>query len=138
MAAFIGSALDIKWVHSAGTASLNGDFRSFSYTPSVDLVDQTAGNDTNKTYLTALKDGRASLSCLLQAGTAAGGTAMTAVLTEGSSGTIIWSPEGTAATKPKYTMAAIAMGAASTVPYAGAVEITCDFQQNSARTEGTN
>lgn len=138
MTAYIGSALDIKWLYAAGTTSLNGDFRTFSYNPSVDLKDQTAGNDANKTYLPGLKDGRAAMTALLQAGTAAGGTAMLAVLGEGYSGTLIWSPEGTAATKPKYTIPAICMGAAMTVPYDETIEISCDFQQNGARTEGTN
>jgi len=117
---------------------LHGDFTVFDYSPSIDLVDQSAGVDTNKTYLTTLKDGKASLTTNFQSGTAVGGTASFSRVYEGASGTVVWSPEGTAAAKPKYTIPAIAMGAVFSYPYAGLVEAKCDFQQNGARVEGTN
>ena len=138
MAGYTGVSMDIKWLYAAGTTSLSGDYRSLDYTPSIDMVDQSAGADTNKTYITALKDGRVSLTAVFQSGNVAGGTAMAAVLAEGNSGTLIWSPEGTAATKPKYTIPAISMGASFAYPYNDLVVLTCDFQQNGARTEGTN
>ena len=138
MAGYTGGSMDIKWMHSAGTTSLSGDYRSLDYTPSIDMVDQSAGADTNKTYITALKDGRVSLTAVFQGGSVAGGTVMANVLAEGNGGTLIWSPEGTAATKPKYTIPAISMGPAFSYPYNDLVVLTCDFQQNGARTEGTN
>lgn len=138
MAAFKGKDLDVKWIDTSGTVSLNGDFTAFDYTPSVDLLDQTAGADTNKTYITGVKDGKASLTALLQAGTASGGTVAFSRVYEGAEGTVIWSPEGTAATKPKYTMPVIAMGAAFTYPFNALVEAKVEFQQNGARVEGTN
>lgn len=138
MAAFSGSALDIKWLYGAGTTLLNTDFRTFNYNPSGDLIDQSAGSDANKTYIGGLKDGRAAFSGLLQGAAVAGGTVMAATLAELNSGTLIWSPEGTAAGKSKYTMPAISLGAAFTYPYNDVVTVACDFQQNGARTEGTN
>jgi hypothetical protein len=138
MPAFSGSALDIKWLYASGTTLLNTDFKTFNYNPSIDILDQSAGNDTNKSYITALKDGRCAFTGLLQSGTAAGGTIMVATLAEGNSGTLVWSPEGTAAGKTKYTIPAIAMGAAFTYPFADLIEISCDFQCNGARVEGTN
>lgn len=138
MTAYVGKDLDVKWIDASGTVQLNGDFTAFDYTPSIDLVDQSAGSDTNKTYLTTLKDGKASLTANFQAGTAVGGTASFSRLYEGASGTVVWSPEGTAATKPKYTIPALAMGAVFSYPFAGLVEAKCDFQQNGARVEGTN
>ena len=138
MTAYTGSALDVKWIDGSGTVTISGDQTILDYTPSIDLVDQTAGADTNKTYLTTLKDGKASMTALLQAGTANGGTLTFSRLAEGSSGTIVWSPEGTAATKPKYTMAAISMGAGFSYPFDNRVEVKVDFQQNGARAEGTN
>jgi len=138
MTAYTGSALDVKWIDTSGTLTLTGDQTAFDYAPSIDLVDQSAGADTNKTYLTTLKDGKASLNCLFQAGTVAGGTIMASRLTEGVNGTIVWSPEGTAASKPKYTMPAISMGASFTYPFANNTELKAEFQQNGARVEGTN
>lgn len=138
MTAYMGKDLDVKWIDASGTVQLNGDQTSFEYTPSIDLVDQTAGADTNKTYITGVKDGKASISALFQAGTATGGTATYSRVYEGAAGTIVYSPEGTAATKPKYTLPVIAMGAAFTYPFDKLVEVKCDFQQNGARVEGTN
>lgn len=138
MTAYVGNNLDVKWIDASGTVTLNGDQTLFDYAPSIDLVDQTAGADTNKTYLTTLKDGKASLTAYLQAGTASGGTLTFSRVYEGAVGTIVYSPEGTAATKPKYTLPVIAMGAAFSYPFAGNVEAKVDFQQNGARTEGTN
>ncbi len=138
MTAYTGSALDVKWVDTTGTVTISGDQTLFEYAPSIDLVDQTAGADTNKTYLTTLKDGKASMTALLQAGTASGGTLTFSRLSEGTPGTIIWSPEGTAASKPKYTMPAISMGANFSYPFDNRTEVKVDFQQNGARIEGTN
>ena len=138
MTAYSGSALDIKWLYGSGTTLLNTDYKTFNYNPTIDLLDQSAGSDADKTYLTALKDGRASFNGLIQSGTGAGGTAMTANLEPGYSGTIVFSPEGTAAGKPKITRPMIAMGAALTIPFAGLVEVSCDFQCNGAETKGTN
>jgi hypothetical protein len=137
MAGYTGSAMYLSWINSAGTAILSGDYRKFDYTPSMDLVDQTAGADTNKTYLTSLKDGRASFSGLFQNGANVGGTITASTLVEGASGTIIFGPEGTATGKPKYTIPCISLGAAFSYPYSDNVEISCDFQQNGTRVEGS-
>jgi hypothetical protein len=138
MAAYSGSALNIQWLYGSGTTVLTGDQKTFSYNPSIDLLDQSAGNDSAKSYITALKDGRCAFNGFLQSGSSAGGTIMMANLIEGYSGTLVWSPEGTASTKPKYTQPAISMGAALTMPFAGLVEISCDFQCNGLRVDGTN
>ena len=135
---YTGSALNVQWLQGSGTNTISGNQTNFSYTPTIDLVDQSSGADTNKKYLTALKDGQATLESLFQSGTNAGGTAMGAVLTEGLSGTLIWSPEGTGTTKPKYTMPAICQGAGFSYPFNEKVVLSCSFQQNGTRVEGTN
>jgi hypothetical protein len=134
MPAYRGSSLNISWVTSAGTVDLSGDFRTVSYNPSIDLVDQTAGSDSQKTYIAGLKDGQISFSAVMQAG----GTLLTNSLVEGTGGTLFVSPEGTASTKQKITLPAIAMGARYNIPYADIVEVSCDFQQNGARVDGVN
>ena len=117
---------------------MNGDYRTFTYTPSIDLADQTAGSDTNKSYLTTIKDGKASFGGLLQGTNVAGGTLMAAGCAEGLTGTLKFSPEGTALGKTLYSMPAISLGAAMSFPYADVCDVKIDFQQNGARTEGTN
>lgn len=138
MASFIGSAAVIRWMHSGGTAILSGDYRTFGYTPTIDLLDETAGADTNRQRVAYMKDGQAQFSALLQAGTAAGGTAMSSVLVEGAIGTLEWNLEGTAAGKSKIYIPAISLGCPVTVPYNEFVEVSCSWQQNGTRVEGTN
>lgn len=135
---YSGSALNVQWIYASGTATISGNQRTLSYTPTIDLIDQTSGADSNKHYLTAVKDGKATLEALVQSGTNAGGTSAFATLTEGAVGTLVWSPEGTGATKPKYTIPAIAQGVGFTYPYADVVVASVSFQQNGTRAEGTN
>ena len=66
-----------------------------------------------------------------------GGTALLSALAEGNSGTIIYGPEGTASTKMKMTIPAISLGAVLNVQYTNLTEISCNFQQNGARSDGT-
>lgn len=131
MAAYSGSALHVQWVHSGGTVSLQGDFRSFAYNPSIELIDYTAGADKARLRLTGVKDGNASYSAVFQSD----GTALSNALAEGTGGTLHIGPEGTAAGKQKLTLPAIAMGANFSIPYNDIVELTCDFTQNGERTD---
>ena len=68
MAGYIGSALVVTWIQSAATTTLTGDHKSFTYTPSINLVDETAGADANKNYLAGVKDGNATYNAVLQSG----------------------------------------------------------------------
>lgn len=132
MSAYSGSALAVRWAYSGGTVSLDGDFRTFSYSPSVELIDQTAGSDANRTRLVSIKDGNASLSAIMQVS----GTAITNALVEGTQGTLNVGPEGTATGKQKLSFPAIAMGASYSISYNDVVELSCDFTQNGARVDG--
>ena len=132
MAAYAGSSLSVQWIHSGGTVTLEGDFRQFSITPSVDLYDQTAGSDAYKTRIVGVKDSQASFSAVMQSG----GTALTNALASGTDGTLIAGPEGTASGKQKITLPAIAMGVKYTIPYNNVVEMTCDWQGNGTRQDG--
>ncbi len=133
MPAYSGKSLTISWAYSGGTVALEGDYRSLDYSPSIDLYDQTAGSDTNKTYVTGTKDGQLSYSAMMQAS----GTALSTALAEGNSGTLIVGPEGTAVGKQKLTIPAISMGAKFNWPYDNLVEISTTFQQNGVRVDGT-
>jgi hypothetical protein len=134
MATITGKDLNIQWIYSGGTVVLSGDYTQFTDTPSVELLDESAGADEVRTYVARLKDRTMSFSARHQSG----GTALLAALDEGTSGTIIWSPEGTVAGKAKNTIAAISQGASINIPYSNLVEISCTFQGNGALTRATN
>jgi hypothetical protein len=135
MPAYFGSSLVLTWNSSAGSVNPNTDYLTFSYNPSIDFAEQTAGADTTRTYLAGLKDGAASLTMIDQDGTA--GTAMTAVFQEGQVGTLIWYPLGSAAGKPKFTAPFFSLGAVPSYTFNGRTEIAISLKQNGARTEGT-
>jgi hypothetical protein len=134
MPTITGKDLDIRWIYSGGTIVLSGDYTQFTDTPSVELLDESAGADEHRTYVARLKDRTMSFSARHQSG----GTAILSALDEGTSGTLIWSPEGTATGKAKNTVAAISQGASINIPYANLVEISCTFQGNGALIRGTN
>ena len=138
MPAFVGLNTVISWTTSSATAVMSGDYRTFTYTPAVDLLEETAGSDANKLYIAAQKDGQIAFTGLLQSVGSAGGTIMTAALIEGQVGTLVFSPEGTAAGKTKFTYPAISQGAALNAQYNGVTEVSVNWQQNGARVEGTN
>ena len=134
MPTITGKNLDIKWVYSGGTVVLSGDYTQFTDTPSVELLDESAGADEHRTYVPRLKDSSYAFSARHQDG----GTALLTALDAGTSGTLIWSPEGTVTAKPKITTPAISQGASMNIPYGGLVEISCTFQGNGAWVRGTN
>ena len=131
---YAGSAIVVQW---NGTV-ISGNQTTFDYTPSVDLYDQTSASDTHKKHIAGVKDGSASMSAYIQSGTLAGGTLLYNMLTEGNSGTLTWKPEGTAAGKPTYSMLVFSQGVGFSYPYNNVVVASVSFQQDGARTEGTN
>jgi hypothetical protein len=136
MAGQYGSALYLCWAAgtTGGTVVLNGDYRTFTYTPSVQLVEDTAGTDQANTYMPGIRSGQATFSGLLQAGSwASWGTAFK----EGYIGTLIKAEEGTAVGKLIGTIPAICQGAVNSMAYNDMVSVSISWQQNGLRTEGT-
>jgi hypothetical protein len=138
MSAFAGSSLIVTWLAGTGTTVLTGDHRNFSFTPSIDYIDETAGADVHKQRLAGVKDSNATYESVLQGSSGSGGTAMTSVLTEGTFGTLVWSPEGTAGGKTKFTWPCYSGGASFAVPYDNVIAVTVNFQGNGVATAGTN
>jgi len=135
MAGFVGSALKLEWRMGGGTIDLDVDYRTFSYTPSVTILDETAGAATNREKIVSFKDGAAAAGGVIQAGSMYQyGTA----LTEGNIGTLCWQPQGTGAGTYHGTAAFISMGLVVNSVYDGVTEWTCSWEQSGARTEGTN
>ena len=134
MAGFVGSALSLSWRMGGGTIDLAVDFRTWNYSPSVTILEETAGAATNREKLVSFKDGAAQAGGVLQAGSMAQyGTA----LTEGNRGTLVWCPEGTANGKYHGTAEFISMGLQVNPTYDQVVEWACSWEQSGARTEGT-
>lgn len=130
MAEYAGSALYMQWIYSGGTVVLSGDFRTFSSQPSVDLYEATAGADTHKSFLPGVKNATLQTGLVAQSD----GTALLASVREGTQGTLVVSPEGTASGKLKETYPAIAQGPQRTQPYNNVVEYAITFQQNGTPT----
>lgn len=130
---FVGSALYATWLHSGGTVVLNTDFRNFSYAPSIDFVDATAGADGNRQRINSFKDGQVTASILMLDNY---GTAAILPFVEGTSGSVIWGPAGSAAGKVKYTIPARIASAVQSIPYADVVTLDITWQQDGTRTEG--
>lgn len=103
MAEYLGSAAVIQWIYPVGTAdgtiALSADYRTFSFNPTAEKVDASAGSDANRVYLVGVTDYTVSYQGVAQSG----GTALRAALQAGISGTLVFYPEGTAAGKPVYT-----------------------------------
>ena len=133
MATKIGTALHLQWVTSSATINFNTDYRTFSYEPTVELLEETAGADASKQYIVSYKDGKASFAGLYQAG----GTTPFASCAEGQLGTLKVGWEGSAAGSVLQTIPAISMGVKTNTTYNGLVELSIDWQQNGARTDGT-
>jgi hypothetical protein len=134
MPAFAGTSLKVNWIWASGTLAMDGDYRTFTYTPSIDLFDQTAGADTSRSFVNSYKAGEASFAGLLQSGSA---PAWGSALVEGNAGTIIYYPEGTANGNWRGTVPAISLGMAQNLQYNALVETSVSWTQNGARTEGT-
>lgn len=128
-----GSTMVLQWIYSGGTISFAADQRSVSWSPSVELIDSTAGADTVRKKITSFKDATASISLVDQTNSAGTATALDA----GVGGTLIIGPEGTATGKRKIQFPSISMGAKYNFPFDGIAEITCDFQANGAYTDST-
>lgn len=125
MTEYTGKDLYLKF----GATVLSGDYRTLSSAPDIGLVDASAGNDADRTYLTTLKDGRYSYRGLAQAG----GSVLEAALLEGTYGTLEIGREGTATGKPKETAYCVSLGAQFNYPYDNVVEISVEFQRSGAR-----
>jgi len=132
MAEYTGAALYVSF----GGVPVATDFRDWKDDTEMGLVDASAGADTSTTYLKTLKNGSASIKGLVQAGAA---NAILAALVEGTEGSLVWGPEGSAAGKQKYTVNAIVKKLGKSVPYKDVVDFSADLQFSSSTgvTSGT-
>ena len=129
MAGITGSALYLKF----GDTVLDTDYRAFGPSEEIGLVDQSAGADTERTYLTTLKDGTATATIVIQAGD----TTTWGAVAPGTEGTLEWGEEGTANGKPKHTVNAIVTGREKSIEYADLIVADITWQFSGAITDST-
>ena len=118
---YTGTAASISF----GGQTLNTYYRTASPSQEVDLVEKSAGADTAKTYLTALKDGSMSLEIVMPSGTA--GTALWAAVAPSTEGTLVWGGEGTAITE---SVVAIVKSRSRPLTYNDLTTVAIEFQFN--------
>ena len=124
MAHFAG---DAAYIEFAGI-ELNTDYRNFDGDRSIDKSETTAGADTDKSYLPTIRDGTFKMTFVQD--NSASGTAVVGTLYEGSEGTLIWGPEGTATGKPKYSCVAFVESLSTPLKYNEATMRDVTFQKN--------
>lgn len=132
MPSFTGKNLHLD----LGGTAINADYREFNIDEEVGIVDQSAGSDTARTYLTTLEDASGSLMVVDQAdGTAA--TYIWNLLDKGTEGTLTWGPEGTATGKPKHSANVIITSRGRSFRYDDLVELNFGIQVSGAITDTT-
>jgi hypothetical protein len=113
--------------------------RGASFNPSGNIVVNTTGAAGYETRQVGVKDFTASFKGLWQSGTA--GTAATTMentLRFGESGTVLLSPEGTAAGMRKYTLPCISQGPQVNSQYDALTEVNISFVGNGTALYGAN
>lgn len=120
MAAISGKSLYLLF---NGTV-IDTDYRSFNPTETIDLLDQSAGSDDNRTYIVSLEDGTASVEMVMQAD----GTAVWNACDLGTEGTLEWAEEGTATGSERSYVNAIVNERSKTIPYADLIIMNISWQ----------
>jgi len=123
---FAGSALYLAWVYSGGTVTLQGDFRNFSWAPTLNFIDATAGADTFEHLLPSFGTG-ADIPVEMVA--QSDGTALATALARQTQGTLLYGPAGTADNAIAYKIPAYSQGPQWSQPYADVVMMNCNFRQ---------
>ena len=125
---YTGKDVYATFVCPAGTITLTGDQRSLSVSREIDLVDVTAGSEADKSYIATIKDGTAEMEFMDQGSVLAAG--LEAAMPEGTSGTLLYAPQGTASGKPKRGFGAIVKSLSVEYPYSDAVTYKVSFQKS--------
>ena len=108
---------------------VSADYRKFEIEMSLDTVEKSAGADSSKSYIPALKDGTAKLT---YAYTGTAGSAYASLLRVGQQGTLLWGPEGNAVGKPKGDVNAIVINQSKPMAYNDLITHTVTFQFSGA------
>ena len=137
MSEFYGADLQFQWVGTAGTLDMSEYQRGVSFSPSVQIDDNSTGSAGYKTKSVGIKDFTVTYKGLWQSGTVgAAATTLENTLRSGESGTIYFGPEGTATGMRKYTLPVISQGPQVNLQYDALTEINISFDGNGTVTYG--
>jgi len=112
-----------------GSVVLNTDYRAFNPAETGGVVDQSGGADTERTYLTTLKDGTATASLAIQTGA---GTLVWAAVAPLTGGTLWWAEEGSAVNKQVHLVYAYVTERRKSLAYADLAVADVTWQFGSA------
>lgn len=129
---YAGSAMYLGWVYSGGTVEIHTNYRNFSWTPSLNWIDATAGADTFETLLASYGTGADITATVV--GQVSGTVILTACARQ-TAGSLVYGPEGNSTGMKKYTIPATAAGPQFNEVYNDINEITLQWRQTSAHAE---
>lgn len=133
MSRYRGSALIVQFINPAGTAQIQGPYTTFDDTRDVDLVDVSAGNDQDYEYILGLHKRTATLKFFDDTTqSATNGTALAAQFEDGTFGTVLYGPQGTAANLPKFGFPAFVKQMKYTMPFKNAFDLEVQFEKSGA------
>jgi len=118
---------------SFGGTVLDTDYRSFSVSEEGGSVDESAGSDTRRTYLTTLTDGRASATVVFQGS----GTVLYDAIAPLTEGTLVWAEEGSSAGKRHTDVKAFVASRELSMEYADLMVVDVEFQMNGTPSSAT-
>ena len=124
-----GSAYYIVWESKI----LSVDYRTADTDEEMGTVDQSAGADTDRTFLTTLKGGGKTYT----GKHAAADTTLWGAVLPGTEGTLEWGEEGTAAGKPRHKVNAIVTNRHKGAAYDGLVVISASWIYSGALIDDT-
>ena len=137
MAEFYGKDLEFLWVGTAGTLNCSEFQRGVTFSPTVQIDDNTTGAAGYRTKSVGIKNFTLSYKGLAQTSATAGSaTYIENTLRAGEVGTVIFGPEGTAAGQRKYTLPVISQGLQQNLVYDSLTELNVSFDGNGTVTYG--
>jgi hypothetical protein len=123
---YTGRLLDVQWTTATGAVNLSGSFRAFKTSEMIGAAEKTAGADVHRSHIPRLRDTVASLDVLDETG-GLGGSAAWEMTAPQTSGTVTWSPQGTAAWKPKHAAPAFIVRRQRSIPFDDVVSMALEF-----------
>jgi len=112
---------------------LSVDYRTADTDEDIGTVEQSAGADVDRTFLTTLKGGGKTYT----GKHAAADTTLWDAIKPGTEGTLEWGEEGTAAGKPRHKVNAIVTNRHKGAAYDGLVVISASWIYSGALTDDT-
>lgn len=133
MARYSGASLVVRFITPTATANWSSDYRSLDVNETADTIDSSAGSDTYKNSLA----GQVSTSWSTEYLPQTAGTALYSQVAPQASGTLEWSPEGTAGGKQKFTAPAVILNRNLTAGYSAVTTVKLSGQITGAITQAS-